>query len=102
MKIRKGDTVLVIAGKDKGRTGTVDRVYPKSEKVLVENINMYKKAVPKTEQTPQGGIMDVPRPIHMSNLMVVDPKTKKPSRVRYEIKDGKKERVFKNSSRKKI
>ncbi len=102
MKIRKGDTVLVIAGKDKGRTGKVDRVYPKSDKVVVENINMYKKTVPKTEQTPQGGVMDVPRPIHASNLMVVDPKTKKPSRVKYEIKDGKKERVFKSTSRKKI
>ena len=102
MKIRKGDTVLVIAGKDKGRTGNVERVYPKSNKVVVESINMYKKTVPKTEQTPQGGIMDVPRPIHASNLMVVDPKTKKPSRVKYEIKDGKKERVFKSTSRKKI
>ncbi|QQS43954.1 50S ribosomal protein L24 [Candidatus Roizmanbacteria bacterium] len=102
MKIRKGDTVLVIAGKDKGRTGKVDRVYPKQNKVVVESINMYKKAVPKTEQTPQGGVMDVPRPIQASNLMVVDPKTKKPSRVKYEIKDGKKERVFKSTSRKKI
>lgn len=102
MKIRKGDTVLVIAGKDKGRSGKVDRVYPKSNRVVVENINMYKKTVPKTEQTPQGGVMDVPRPIHASNLMVVDPKTKKPSRVKYEVKDGKKERVFKSTSRKKI
>ncbi len=102
MKIRKGDTVLVIAGKDKGRTGKVDRVYPKQNKVVVENINMYKKTVPKTEQTPQGGVMDVPRPIQASNLMVVDPKTKKPSRVKYEVKDGKKERVFKSTSRKKI
>lgn len=102
MKIRKGDTVLVIAGKDKGRTGKVDRVYPKTQKVVIENINMYKKTVPKTEQTPQGGIIDVPRPMHVSNLMVVDPKTKKPSRVKYELKDGKKSRVFKNTSRKKI
>lgn len=102
MKIHKGDTVLVIAGKDKGRTGTVDRVYPKSGTVLVENINMYKKAIKKTEQTPQGGLIDVPRPIQASNLMVVDPKTKKPSRVGYEITDGKKERIFKKSLRKKI
>lgn len=102
MKIRKGDTILVIAGKDKGRTGTIDRVYPKSETVLIEGINMVKKTVKKSEQTPQGGLVDVPRPLHVSNVMAVDPKTKKPARVGYEIKDGKKSRIFKKSQRSKI
>jgi len=102
MKIRKGDTVLVITGKDKGRTGKVDRVYIKSDTVLIENINMVKKTVRKTEQTPQGGLIDVPRPLHVSNVMAVDPKSKKPARVGYQVKDGKKERVFKKSQRNKI
>lgn len=102
MKIKKGDTVFVLAGKDKGRTGKVDRIYAKSERVLVEGINMLKKAIPKSEQAPQGGIVDVARPVHISNLMVVDPKSKKPSRVSIKISEGKKERVFKNSKRQKI
>lgn len=101
MKIKKGDTVFVIAGKDKGRTGMVERVYKKSGKVLVENINVYKKAIKQTETT-QGGVFDVPRPIESSNLMVVDPQTKKPSRVGYKIEDGNKVRVFKESKLKKI
>jgi len=94
--------VLVITGKDKGRTGKVDRVYIKSDTVLIENINMVKKTVRKTEQTPQGGLIDVPRPLHVSNVMAVDPKSKKPARVGYQVKDGKKERVFKKSQRNKI
>lgn len=97
MKIIKGDTVQIITGKDKGRTGKVDRVYPKSEKILIENINMVKKAVRKSEQMPKGGIIDIPRPLHVSNVMVIDPKTKKPARVGYEVKDGKKTRIFKRS-----
>ena len=102
MKIRKDDTVLVLTGKDKGRTGKVSRLYIKSEKVLIEGVNMHKKTIPKTEQSPQGGVIDVERPVHISNVMVVDPKSKKPSRVGMIIKDGKKERFFKNSKRSKI
>ncbi|MBP9691215.1 50S ribosomal protein L24 [Candidatus Woesebacteria bacterium] len=102
MKIRKGDTILVIAGKDKGRTGKVDRVYPKAETVLIEGINMLKKTVKKSEQSPQGGVIDVPRPLHVSNVMAVDPKTQKPARVGFQIKEGKKTRIFKKSQRSKI
>ena len=97
----KGDTIQVIAGKDKGRTGKVERVYAKSNTVLIENINLVKKTVKKTEQTPQGGVIDVPRPIDASNVMVVDPKTKKRARVGYKITDGKKTRIFKNHTKKK-
>lgn len=102
MKIKKDDTVLITTGRDKGRTGKVLRVYSASNKVLVEGLNMVKKNVPKSEQMPQGGIVDVARPIHASNLMVIDPKTKKPARVGYEIKDGKKVRIFKKSKMEKI
>lgn len=102
MKIRKGDTVFVLTGKDRGRTGKVERVYLKSERVLVAGINMFKKSIPKSEQAPQGGIIDVERPLHISNLMVVDPKTGKPSRVGSSLDGGKKIRMFKNTKRKKI
>lgn len=93
MKFKKGDTVIVTAGKDKGKEGKIERVYAKSNKVLVENINMYKKTVAKNEQMPQGGILDVPRPIDVSKIMFKDPKTGKPTRMKYETKDKKKVRV---------
>lgn len=102
MKIKTGDTVLVLTGKDKGRTGKVERIYKKSDKVLVENINMHKKSIPKTEQYPKGAVIDVSRPVHISNIMTVDPKTKKPGRAFFTVIDGKKERAFKVSKRKKI
>ncbi len=68
MKIKTGDVVQIITGKDKNKTGKVLRVYPKQSRVLVENINMYKKHIKKNEQMPQGGIIEVSRPIHVSNI----------------------------------
>ncbi len=97
MKIKAGDTVRIITGKDKGREGKVMRTYPKSEKAMIENLNMFKKHVKKTEQTPQGGVVEVPRPIHISNIMIVDSKTKKPSRIGYQVEDGVKKRLIKKS-----
>lgn len=97
MKIKQGDTIRVITGKDKGREGKVVRVYPKANKALIENINMFKKHMKKSEQMPQGGIVEVPRPLHISNIMLVDEKTKKPSRVGYQIEDGTKKRLVKKS-----
>ncbi|KKQ38316.1 MAG: 50S ribosomal protein L24 [Candidatus Roizmanbacteria bacterium GW2011_GWA2_37_7] len=99
MKIKKGDTIQVIAGKDKGRTGKVERAYPKSEKILVENINMYKKHMQKSEKLPKGGVVDVPRPLTISNVMFMCPKCKKPSRIGYAIKDAKKHRVCKKCNK---
>ena len=95
MKIIKGDTISVIAGKDKGREGKVERVYPKSERVLIENINMFKKHVKKTEETPQGGIIEISRPLRASNVMIICPKCKKPSKMKFDRVDGKKVRVCK-------
>ena len=97
MKIKKDDTVKIITGKDKGREGKVVRVYPNMDKVLVENLNMFKKNVKKSEQSPQGGIVEVSRPVHVSNVMLIDTKTKKPTRIGYVIEDGKKKRVLKKS-----
>ena len=95
MKIRKGDKVKVIYGKDKGREGVVEKVYKKSMKVLVPGINLYKKHVKKSEQFPQGGVVEVPRPLHVSKVMLICPKCNKPTRVGYKLVDGKKFRICK-------
>jgi len=95
MKIKKGDTVLVIAGKDKGREGKVERVYRKAGKVLIPGINMYKRHVKKSEQMPQGGIVSLPRPLPVCKVMLICPVCKKPTRVGYRIEKNKKFRVCK-------
>ncbi len=95
MKIKKGDTIIVITGKDKKRKGKVDRVYPKSHTLIVENMNIYKRHIKKSEQSPEGGVVDVPRPLKSSNVMFECPKCKKPSRLGYEVVNGAKKRVCK-------
>ncbi len=101
MKILKGDKVIVIAGKDKGKTGIVQAVYPKKNKVVVEGVNTHKKHRKPTQQTPEGSVVEIYVPIDASNVAIVDPKTKKPSRVGYEVaKDGKKVRIAKKSGSK--
>lgn len=92
-KIKKGDKVVVLSGKDKGRTGTVAQVMPKDEKVLVEGMNVITKHNKPTQQNPQGGIERKPAPMHISKVAVADPKDGSPTRVRFEEKDGKKVRV---------
>ncbi|AOR76909.1 50S ribosomal protein L24 [Novosphingobium resinovorum] len=91
-KIKKGDSVVVLSGKDKGRTGTVLQVQPKDGKVVVEGVNVATKHRKPTQQNPQGGIDRVPAPMHISKVAVAD-KDGKPTRVRFEIKDGVKVRV---------
>ena len=81
MNIRKGDKVQVITGKDKGKQGVVLRGLPKEERVLVEGVNMVKKAMRPTQQNPQGGIVTKEAPIHVSNVMLVCPTCGKPTRV---------------------
>ena len=95
-KIRKGDKVVVLAGKDKGRTGTVTQVMPKEDKALVGGINMVKRHQ-RQSQTQEAGIISKEAPIHLSNLGVADPKDGKPTRVGFVEKDGKKVRVAKRS-----
>jgi len=91
-KIKKGDSVVVLSGKDKGRTGTVLLVQPKDGKVVVEGVNVATKHRKPTQANPQGGIDRVPAPMHISKVAVAD-KDGKPTRVRFETKDGKKVRV---------
>lgn len=81
MRIRKGDKVVVIAGKDKGKEGVVLRAIPTRQRVVVEGCGMVKKAVRPTQQNHQGGITRVEAPIHVSNVMLVCPKTGKPTRI---------------------
>lgn len=95
-KIRKGDKVVVLAGKDKGRTGEVIQVMPKEDTALVRGINMVKRHQRQT-QTQEAGIINKEAPIHLSNLGVADPKDGKPTRVGFSVVDGKKVRVAKRS-----
>ncbi|MFC0204134.1 50S ribosomal protein L24 [Novosphingobium soli] len=91
-KIKKGDSVVVLSGKDKGRTGTVLQVLPKDGKIVVEGVNVATKHRKPTQQNPQGGIDRVAAPMAISKVAVAD-KDGKPTRVRFETKDGKKVRV---------
>jgi len=91
-KIKKGDSVVVRSGKDKGRTGTVLQVLPKDDKVLVSGINVAARHRKPSQTNPQGGIDRREAPLHISKVAIAD-KDGKPTRVRFETKDGKKVRV---------
>lgn len=100
IKLKKGDTVMVRSGKYKGKTGIVTATHPKTNEVTVENINVVKKHIKPNAKYPQGGIIDVTKPINVSKVGIVDPGTKKPSRIAYTIsKEGKKVRVFAGSKK---
>src|SRR6478609_882946 len=85
LHVKKDDNVIVITGKDKGKKGRVIAAYPRENRVLVEGVNMVKKHAKPTQQNPQGGILDQEAPIHVSNVMLVDPKSGKPSRIGYKV-----------------
>ena len=97
MKIKIGDNVLVIAGKDKGRTGEVLRLFRDKNKVVVAGLNMVKKTVKRSQANPQGGLLDVEMPLDASNVMLVDPTTGTARRTGYEgiRSEGTKQRVLK-------
>ncbi|WP_301109415.1 50S ribosomal protein L24 [Sporosarcina sp.] len=97
MHVKKGDKVMVISGKDKGKTGVILTAYPKKERVLVEGINIVKKHTKPNQENPQGGIVSREAAIHVSNVMVIDPKSGEPTRVGYKVEDGKKVRIAKKS-----
>lgn len=94
MKLKKGDKVVIIAGKSRGETGTISRVLIKEEMVLVDGVNLVKRHMRRTQQNRKGQIVDKPMPLHVSNVMLADPKSGKPTRVRITRgKDGARERV---------
>lgn len=96
LHVKKGDLVVVIAGKDRGKSGRVIKVIPKEEKVVVERINLVKKHVRPGPTTGQGGILEVEAPIHVSNVMPLCPNCNRPTRIgRKFLEDGTKVRVCK-------
>ena len=92
-KIRKGDTVVILSGKDKGKTGEVVRAIPKDMKVIVAGVNVHARHRKASQTNPQGGIERKEAPMHVSKVAIADPKTGKATRVRFEERDGKKVRV---------
>jgi large subunit ribosomal protein L24 len=96
-KIKKGDKVVVISGRDKGRHGEVLKAFPKDERVIVQGVNMVKRHQ-RQSQTAQGGIIEKEAPIHVSNLAHEDPKDNQPTRVGFKVlEDGRKVRYAKRS-----
>jgi large subunit ribosomal protein L24 len=96
-KIKTGDRVVILAGKDKGVEGVVTKAMPKDGKVLVQGVNMIARHTKPTQADPEGGVKRREAPIHVSNVAIVDPTTGKAARVGFEVRDGKKVRVLKGS-----
>jgi large subunit ribosomal protein L24 len=93
-RVRKGDVVVVISGKDKGKKGKITRIYVEDERVVVEGVNLVKRHTRPTPRSPSGGIIEREQPLHASKVMPVDPKTGEGTRVRFKTTDdGKKVRV---------
>lgn len=98
MKLRLKDKVMVLSGRDKGKTGEIIAVLPKDNKVVVEGVNIVKRHAKPTTQNPKGGILELTRPIDAAKLAVLDPKTGKIARIGYQLgKNGAKDRVYKVS-----
>ena len=98
LRIRRDDKVMVISGKEKGKTGKVVKVFPKESRAVVESVNIIKKSVRKSDTYPQGGFVELEKPIHLSKLMVLDKKTNKPTRMGAKLlKDGTKIRISKET-----
>ena len=98
-KLRKGDEVIVLTGKDKGKTGKIVKMIPKQMKAIVSEINKVKKNQ-KPDNNQAGGIIDKEMPVHISNILAYDAKNKKSSKVGFKIEDGKKVRILKSSGEK--
>jgi large subunit ribosomal protein L24 len=94
--LRKGDMVMVVSGSDKGKKGNVVEVILDKQRVIVEDVNIVKKHRKPTQNTP-GGIVEIPAPIHVSNVMLIDPKSGEPTRIGRKIVDGKSMRYAKKS-----
>lgn len=96
MRIRKGDTIKILLGKDKGRTGKVEKILEKTNKIIIAGVNIYKKHTKPQGEGKPGGIIEIPRPLQASKVALVCPKCNKVSRVGFQIsKSGSKERICK-------
>ena len=97
-KIKKGDKVVILSGKDKGKHGEVTKAFPKEMKVLVGGVNMMTRHKKPSQANPQGGLERIEAPMHISKVAIEDPKTGKPTRVGFQVlEDGRKVRVAKRS-----
>lgn len=100
IRIKKGDTVVVLSGKYKGKTGKVTATHPTLNKVTVEGVNIVKKHVKPNREHPQGGIIEMTKPIWVSKVAVQEPTSKKPSKIGYKLtKDGEKVRIYKRTGK---
>jgi large subunit ribosomal protein L24 len=97
VRLKKNDEVIVISGKDKGKTGKVNKISRKTDKIFVEGVNVVSRHTKPSMENQDGGIVDKTMGIHISNVMLIDPKSKKPTRIGYKIEGGKKVRFAKNS-----
>jgi large subunit ribosomal protein L24 len=99
MKLQRKDKVLITSGRDKGKTGSISVVLPKTNQVVIDGINVVKRHTKPSQANPKGGILEVTKPISASKVMAIDPASGRPARIGYKVgKDGKKERVFKVST----
>lgn len=94
IRLKKGDLVMVRSGAHKGKTGKVLAVHPKQNAVTVEGIHIFKKHMKPSQKNPTGGIIDLHKPINVSKVGIVEPTSKKPSRIAFVVKDNKKTRVY--------
>jgi len=100
IRLKKGDTVMVRAGKYKGQTGKITATHPTENKVTVEGINIVKKHTKPNRAYPQGGIIEITKPIDISKVGILEPTSKKPSRIGFTVdKDGTKTRIFKKTGK---
>lgn len=97
MHVKVGDKVKVITGKDKGKEGVILKTLPKKDRVIVEGINIVKKHRKASQTNATGGILEEEASIHVSNVMLIDPKTGEPTKVGYKVEDGKKVRFAKKT-----
>lgn len=100
MKLKKGNKVKITAGKDKGREGIIERIYKKQNKVLILNINLYKKHIKKSEKMPQGGVVELPRPINASKIALICQKCGQTTRIGYKLEADKKLRICRKCNEK--
>jgi large subunit ribosomal protein L24 len=99
IRLKKGDTVVVRSGKYKGKSGKITAVHAAENKVTVEGVNIVKKHVKPSKTNPQGGIVELTKPIWVSKVGIADPETKKPTRITYKVENDSKTRVYKSSGK---
>jgi large subunit ribosomal protein L24 len=99
IRLKKGDTVVVRTGKDKGKIGKISATHPAENKVTVDGINIIKKHVKPNRSNPQGGIIEVTKPIWTSKVAIVETTSKKPTRIGYKLENGTKVRIYKSTGK---